>query len=97
MTEFRQAMEGFERTEGIPKREYYRRSNGKWDGIIQEFLDAGIEFAAKEFDEPKGECMKWYTNLMNAKGKFDGVKVVKRGNRVYLVNTKMSNGGDNGR
>lgn len=97
MTEFRQTMDGFERTEGIPEREWVCRSNGKWSGIIQEFLDAGIEFAVKEFDNPKGECLKWYGNLANARRKFDGVKVVKRGNRVYLVNTKLSNGGENGR
>ena len=89
MTEFRQAMDGFERTDGVPERVYFRRSKGKWEGIIREFLDAGIEFAVKEFDDPNGECKKWYANLSNVKGKFDGVKVVKRGNRIYLVNTKL--------
>lgn len=89
MTEFRQAMDGFELTDGVPEREYFGRSGCKWGGIIQEFLDAGIEFAVKEFDDPNGECKKWYANLSNAKGKFDGVKVVKRGNRIYLVNTKL--------
>lgn len=89
MTEFRQEMDGFERTDGVPKREYFRRSDGKWEGIIQEFLDAGIEFAVKEFDDPNGECKRWYASLSNSKGKFDGVKVLKRGNRIYLVNTKL--------
>ena len=86
MTELRN---GFKRTDGVPEREYFRRSKGKWDGIIREFLDAGIEFAVKEFDDTNGECKKWYANLANAKGKFDGVKVVKRGNRIYLINTKL--------
>ena len=69
----------------IPKKEVSRRR--KYEELVQEFLRSGQKQMEVVWEGQKPSARTVYQQLLKVCKKVEGVKVVRRGERIFLVKT----------
>jgi len=69
----------------IPKKEVSRRR--KYEELVQEFLKSGQKQTEVVWEGQKPSARTVYQQLLKVCKRVEGVKVVRRGERIFLVRT----------